>query len=303
MGSPECIYCDDTGVMYDRVANTPALCTHCDRGQSENARRQYTAIMKARQINLTREKINAARVQPSVVVKPNCMKCGDSGWRYGDYPVGDPRRYQVVPCECKKEQREKARQDSLMRLCRLPEARTEWTLDKYQSRPGVEKMLGAAKKVVNGSLLWAVFISPSGYGKTHLAVAICREYLKQGKSARYIYAPDLMNELRQGIDDEGQNSYHARMNFFKNVRLLALDDLGTENTTPWVREQLDTIIDHRYVNKMPLVITTNKSLDGLMERVASRIKRTIVEGFGEVVIPTGVSWDEYRVKTGTGRGR
>ena len=58
-----------------------------------------------------------------------------------------------------------------------------------------------------------------------------------------------------------------------NVPLLVLDDLGVEYRTDWVQEKLDTIIDYRLMQGLPLVVTTNKPLDELPFRIASRLKR------------------------------
>jgi DNA replication protein DnaC len=50
-----------------------------------------------------------------------------------------------------------------------------------------------------------------------------------------------------------------------------LDDLGTENATPWAREKLYQIINHRYSEQMPTVITTNVEIRKIDERIVSRM--------------------------------
>lgn len=289
--NPECSWCDDTGVMWDRQTKSPALCTHCPKGNTEEAIKNYRETMVKRTFNRAKAKVEAARPAPDLVVKWQCEICHDVHFVIKDG--------ETVSCECQAEARKKAQEQMYLKLCRLPESRPEWTLDKFVPRPGCKEMLTAARDVVSGrdilgqQALWLFLTSPSGYGKTHIAVGICREFLKKGLSARYIYVPDLILELKQGFDEVGMQSYQSKMNFFKSVKLLAIDDLGTESSTPWVREQLDTIIDHRYVNKLPLIITTNKPLDELMPRVVSRVKRALVEGFGKIIAPTGGAWDEY----------
>lgn len=299
MVDPKCAWCDDTGVMWDRQHSVPALCTHCERGNTEQAAKYLREVMEKRKLNAAKGKLEKTWVAPSLIIKWKCEKCHDTGF-LEKMTVDERGNFhgEVVPCECQAEAREKAREEIYFRLCCLPEARPEWTLDKFVSRPGSEAMLAAARDIVSGKLSWLCMMSRSGYGKTHIAVGVCREFLNHRKSARFIYVPDLISELKQGFDEEGQNSYNSKMNFFKNVKLLALDDLGTENTTPWVREQLDTIINHRYVNKLPLIITVNKTLGELMPRVASRLERSKTEGFGKVIAPSGGTWDEYIKKGG-----
>ena len=43
-----------------------------------------------------------------------------------------------------------------------------------------------------------------------------------------------------------------RFTAIRGAFLLVLDDLGTENTTPWAREKLYQIFNHRYVERLPI---------------------------------------------------
>ena len=47
---------------------------------------------------------------------------------------------------------------------------------------------------------------------------------------------------------------------------------GTQNTTAWAQEKLFQIINHRYVNRFPLVLTTNQSLEEVEGRIRSRLR-------------------------------
>ena len=57
--------------------------------------------------------------------------------------------------------------------------------------------------------------------------------------------------------------------------MLALDDLGSEQVTDWVREQLFLVINSRYEQMLPTIITTNDSLESLEEHVGQRITSRI----------------------------
>jgi len=50
-----------------------------------------------------------------------------------------------------------------------------------------------------------------------------------------------------------------------------LDDLGTESATPWAREKLYQVINHRYVARLPTVITTAWAIEELDPKLATRI--------------------------------
>ena len=58
-----------------------------------------------------------------------------------------------------------------------------------------------------------------------------------------------------------------------NVDLLVLDDLGAGKATGWAVEKLEIIIDYRYINGLPLVVTANIPIDNFSFRIASRLRR------------------------------
>ena len=110
-------------------------------------------------------------------------------------------------------------------------------------------------------------------GKTHLAIAVARRWLARSRPAKFSLVPKLLDELREGYRPDAQIDYTARFDVFCNADLLILDDLGMESPTRWAQEKLDMIIDHRYINGLPLMITTNLGVRGLPERMASRLMR------------------------------
>ncbi len=159
-------------------------------------------------------------------------------------------------------------------MCELPAGSEKMTFEKWESRKGLKKVYDAALALAEGgSTDWLTFMGNSTRGKTHLLIAICRHWLSAGRVARYAYVPLLLEELRRGFKQEGDSSYETRFDFFLNVPLLALDDLGTENPTLWVQEKLDTIIDYRLMHALPLIVTTNLPMDELSFRVKSRLER------------------------------
>jgi DNA replication protein DnaC len=61
------------------------------------------------------------------------------------------------------------------------------------------------------------------------------------------------------------------------VPLLVLDDLGSERVTDWVREQIFLIINSRYEEMLPTVVTTNDTLEELEKHVGQRIISRLME--------------------------
>ncbi|TLN09806.1 ATP-binding protein, partial [bacterium] len=54
-------------------------------------------------------------------------------------------------------------------------------------------------------------------------------------------------------------------------QLLILDDLGTQSASPWAREKLYQLFNHRYMARLPTVITTSSKMEDLDPRIRSRM--------------------------------
>jgi DNA replication protein DnaC len=87
----------------------------------------------------------------------------------------------------------------------------------------------------------------------------------------FAVVPDLLDHLRSTFGPNSETAYDERFELIRSARLLVLDDLGTENTTPWAREKLFQIINHRYNYSLPTVITSNRKPDDIEPRIASRM--------------------------------
>ena len=126
----------------------------------------------------------------------------------------------------------------------------------------------------------AVLLLAGGYGtgKTQRAAAVGNVRLAAGASVLLLVVPDLLDYLRAAFDPNRQNddeSYQVRFEQVRAVDLLILDDLGTEQRTPWALEKWFQIVNHRIGRGVPLVITTNERPDTINPRVRSRGDRRL----------------------------
>lgn len=121
---------------------------------------------------------------------------------------------------------------------------------------------------------WVVFTGPHGSGKTHLAAAIANFNLDMGKSPVFVMVPDLLDHLRATFDPSSPVSYDRRFEEVRGAEFLILDDLGAHSSTPWAKEKLYQIINHRYNAKLPTVITISGELERIDERIESRLLDT-----------------------------
>ena len=106
-----------------------------------------------------------------------------------------------------------------------------------------------------------VFLSGApGSGKTHLA---CAAVMAGPLGSLFVSTTDLLDDIRAGFDGDGQGLYERA----KRAPLLALDDLGSEAVTDWVRDRLYVLLNTRWNNSAPMIVTTNCAPRVITERI------------------------------------
>jgi DNA replication protein DnaC len=141
-------------------------------------------------------------------------------------------------------------------------------------RESLREALTEARNFASDPKGWLVFFGHYGSGKTHLAAAIANYQIAVGRPApMFIVVPDLLDHLRATFAPTSTISLDRAFEQIKTTWLLILDDLGTENATPWAKEKLFQLFNHRYVARLPTVITTNQAL----QKKDKDDRRTIVD--------------------------
>jgi DNA replication protein DnaC len=150
------------------------------------------------------------------------------------------------------------------------------TFDTFQSEtPEQVRALETLRTYSETLSGWIVLSGSVGTGKTHLAAAVANATLENGhQTVMFAVVPDLLDHLRATFDPSRGVDYDKRFNDIRDTFLLVLDDLGTENATPWAKEKLYQIINHRYNQQLPTVITTNQAERAVDERIVSRMLDT-----------------------------
>lgn len=109
-----------------------------------------------------------------------------------------------------------------------------------------------------------------GTGKTHLAISIAQEIIKKGNPVICMTAIDLLAEIRRTYDKDRNVSEYQILQAYKETDLLIIDDLGKENCSEWAATMLYDIINDRYEQCLPTVITTNYNDEDLINRLARK---------------------------------
>lgn len=106
-------------------------------------------------------------------------------------------------------------------------------------------------------LLWG----DVGTGKSFIAGCIANALLDKGVPVLMTNFARLLNKLT----DMYSGDRNAYIDSFKRYPLLIIDDLGMERNSEFVREQVFSVIDSRYRSQLPMIVTTNLSLEELKD--------------------------------------
>lgn len=111
-------------------------------------------------------------------------------------------------------------------------------------------------KTIKGLYLHGNF----GTGKTYLIAAMFNELATLGYKSAIIFWPEYLRDLKTSLTTDFNSKYER----VKKVPLLLIDDLGAENTTTWVRDEIFCpLIQYRMENHLPTFITSNLNMEEL----------------------------------------
>jgi DNA replication protein DnaC len=172
--------------------------------------------------------------------------------------------------------------NTLYEMVNLPAKLQTMTFESFEAeRPELAKLeqesltyaFNAASNYAKKPEGWLVLMGDEFCGKTHLAAAVANNLLKQKESVLFVTVPELLDHLRSTFAPDSTLDYDDLFESVKTVPFLVLDDLGAHSSTPWARDKLFQIVNHRYNSMLPLIVTmrsdlTNTALDS---RLAARL--------------------------------
>jgi DNA replication protein DnaC len=217
--------------------------------------------------------------------------CDGSGWILGPEDV-------ARPCECRGERLSRGRGRGVASA--IPARYRGVSFDRPPVADMARDMMArhvvqSARDYVDnldaniaaGRGLW--FMGGTGTGKTTLGMLIASEALKAGKSVGVYFTPKLLTRIRQTYQEaDTENAYSQFFERVTSVDLLYIDDLGSERRTDWVVEQLYAVVNERYENQRPMLVTSNaedevvaESQKQLEEQIGRRTISRLVEICGD----------------------
>lgn len=120
---------------------------------------------------------------------------------------------------------------------------------------------------VKADSLGVLLYGPVGTGKSFYACCIANALLENGVPTAVTNFPRLLNILQSTKDRQRFIDHLA------TYQLLVIDDLGTERDSPFAAEQVYNVIDSRARSGLPLIVTTNLTLDEMQNPPTMQLKR------------------------------
>lgn len=208
-------------------------------------------------------------------------------------------------CDCRKAEREQLEKkeaerkhcDEVERLKRngfTDPAMRAWTFGNDNGNcPQMEKALFYVEHWETmlseniGYLLWGSV----GTGKSYFAGCIANALMEKEISVRMTNFAAILNDLFTNTED--RNEYIAKL---CACQLLILDDFGMERGTEYGLEQIYNVIDSRYRNGKPLIVTTNLTLEHLQQPEDTAHAR-IYDRLLEMCVPVCFTGNNFRKVT------
>lgn len=152
------------------------------------------------------------------------------------------------------------------------------SFDSYEGKPQII----AACRSCAANPFDLVLTGDTGTGKTHLAVGVLRELVRNGRiryadDARFVPVPELLADIRACYRPGGPDERDI-MDRYSRLKYLVLDDLGAEKTSEWSISTLYLIIDRRYRDMRPTIVTTNLSMKEIPAILGQRISSRLTGG-------------------------
>lgn len=206
--------------------------------------------------------------------EPKCQLCNDTEFLFRK----DEKGYEVAtPCDC----REIRRVERLMKGSAITEDFLKLGFKNFEVEhrpPIIVTAFNTAREYAknfqqlkesrrNGIAL----LGRPGSGKTHLLMAVANNLMRKGVKVLYFPFVEGFNNLKDNFD-----LLEEKTEKMKKVELLFIDDLfkGRENATPFQVEQMYGVINYRYLNHKPILISSERTIDDLCdidEALGSRI--------------------------------
>ncbi len=124
-----------------------------------------------------------------------------------------------------------------------------------------------------------------GAGKTHLGTACSMRLIEQGIPVIYMGYREEMTALKARVMEP--DLYNREINRFKKAEVIFIDDFLKGKLTEADLNIIYEIINYRYNNNLPVILSTEKTLDDLVNFDEATASRLIEMSRGHIIVFEG----------------
>lgn len=138
------------------------------------------------------------------------------------------------------------------------------------------------------------FLGHSGTGKTLLSLIIYQALAKAGFSVKYESSLHFLRQFQEK-EFESHAAYQSLLASYLRIQFLVIDEVSVGigkagHPADWQRSHLYTLINQRYINRLPTLIISNHNQDELVERLSE----PTIGRLSENGITLAFNWKSYR---------
>lgn len=210
-----------------------------------------------------------------------CQYCGKELPKRNFALTGHRPMLITLPCDCPQAQEEAARESAEIERRERAEAFAEvWgranVPEEFRHVSTTNESFEMAQILLGGGSLY--FMGENGRGKTHAACQVAKAFLIKStyrdhmvmrcwKSFQFVTAQGVLSSLRSSWDRWDQNEEDVFQRW-SGVSLLLLDDLGKGVPSEWAAENMFRLVDARWSEHRPMIVTSQYSSYELEDRYA-----------------------------------
>ena len=179
----------------------------------------------------------------------------------------------------------------------IPERFKDRTLDSYIAKTtGQKKALAFSKEYAENfdqvmkAGRSAIFVGKPGTGKTHLAIGIALEIIKQQRSPVFVTVQRLIRRVKDSWHTKNETESEV-VDAFASPDLLILDEVGVQFGSEFEKQMLFDVLNERYEKLKPSILLSNIPREQLSDYLGEHVTDRLRENGGKMI---GFDWDSYR---------
>ena len=119
-------------------------------------------------------------------------------------------------------------------------------------------------KMKDGIIIYGNF----GYENTYIAACIANKMIENDKIILMEKSSSILDRIKESFNKNTISELEL-IELYSNIDMLIIDDFASEIFSKWAVDELYKIINNRYENELPIVITTRYTKEELISKISS----------------------------------